>query len=57
MTCKDVSPVSLAFYEQVLLAHLNQCVTYRGITVRMELHCVTHYVGHLVETSVIQAFH
>ena len=57
MTGKDVSPVTLTLYKQVLLAHLNQGIAYRGITMRMELHSVTHYVGHLVETPVIQTFH
>ena len=54
---KNVSPVALAIYQQVLLAHLHQSVTDGGVTVGMELHRMAHDVGHLDVTAVIKPFH
>ena len=52
-----VAPVSLAVYEKVLLAHLNQRLFDGGVTVRMVLHGLTHNGGNLYERTVIYTPH
>ena len=54
---QDVTPVSLAVDEQVLLSQLHQRVLDGGVAVGVELHRVAHDVGHLVEASVVHALH
>ena len=54
---KDVAPVTLAVYQQVLLSQLYQCVLDAGVAMRMELHGVAHNIGHFVVASVIHALH
>ena len=54
---EDITPVSLAFDQQVLLPQLHQRVADRGVAVRVELHGVTHDIGHLVEAPVVEQLH
>ena len=54
---EDIAPVSLAVNEQFLLSQLYQSVLDTGIAMGMELHGVTHNVGHLVVATVIHALH
>ena len=54
---ENVSPVTLAVYEQVLLSQLHKCISDAGITVRVVLHGLTHDVGNLVVLAIIHAFH
>ena len=54
---EDVAPVSLRVDEQVLLSHLHQRIANGSVAVRVELHSVSHDVGHLVETAVVHTFH
>ena len=53
----DVTPVSLTVNQQVFLSQLHQRVLDAGITVGMELHGMTYYVGYFVVTAVIHALH
>ena len=54
---QDVTPVTLAVHQQVLLPHLHQCVVDGTITVGMVQHRRTHDVRHLGETPVVGLFH
>ena len=54
---KDVSPVSLAVNEQVLLPQLHQGIANGSIAVRVVLHGIAHNVGHLVVAAVVLRLH
>ena len=54
---EDVTPVSLCVDEQVLLTHLHEGRANGLVAVRVVFHRVTHDVGHLVETTVLQFVH
>lgn len=57
VTRQNVTPVSLAIHEQVLLSQLYQSIADRSITVRMELHGMSYDVRHLVVAPVFHAAH
>ena len=50
---KDVPPVSLGIDQQVLLPDLHHGIPYAGIPMRVILHGLPHYIGHLVVTPVV----
>ena len=54
---EDVSPVPLAVYEQILLSQLHQGIPDGSVSVRMELHGMSHDVGHLVVAPVVHTLH
>ncbi len=54
---EDIAPVALRVDEQIFLSELYERVADRSVAVRMELHGVSHDVGHLVVASVVHAFH
>src|SRR5574344_11707 len=54
---KDVTPVTLAVNEQILLSQLHQGIADGGITMRMELHGMSHDVRHLIVAPVVHALH
>ena len=54
---QDVAPVALRVDEQFLLAQLHQGVADTGVAVRVELHRVSHDVGHLVVAPVVHTLH
>ena len=57
VTGEDVAPVALRVDEQILLPKLYESVADGSIAVRVELHGVSHDVGHLVVASVVHALH
>ena len=57
VTGKDVAPVALRVNEQILLSKLYESVADGGIAVRVELHGMSHDIGHFVVASVVHAFH
>ena len=57
VACEYVSPVTLGVHQQVLLSQLHQGVADGGITVGVKLHSVSHYVCHLVVSSVVHPLH
>ena len=57
VTGEDVTPVALRVDEQILLSELHESVADGGVAVRVELHGVSHDVGHLVVASVVHALH
>ena len=54
---EDISPVTLRIDEQVFLSHLHQGIADGSVSMRVELHRVSHDIGHLVVSSVVHAFH
>ena len=54
---EDVTEITLGIDEQVFLCQLHEGVTDGGIAVRVIFHRVTHDVGHLVETTVVEFVH
>ena len=54
---EDIAPVTLCVDEQVFLSHLYEGISDRCISVRVELHRMSHDVSHLVVSSVIHALH
>ena len=52
-----VTPVTLRVDEQVLLSQLHEGVTDGGVAVGVELHGMSHDVGHLVISAVVHALH
>ena len=54
---EDITEVTLGVDEQVLLGELYEGVTDRGVAMRVVFHRVTHDVGHLVETAVVEFVH
>ena len=54
---KDIAPVSLRFHKQFFLSELHECVVYGLVAVRVILHGVSHYVGHFVESPVVEGLH
>ena len=57
VTRQNVTPVTLAVDQQILLSELYQCVTNRGVAVGVELHRVTDDIRHLVVATVVHTFH
>ena len=57
ITRQNVTPVTLAVDQQILLSQLHQGISDGGITVRVKLHCVSDNVGHLIVAAIIQPFH
>ena len=54
---EDISPVTLAVDEQILLAQLHEGIADGCIAVGMELHGMAHDIGHLIVATIVQAFH
>ena len=54
---EDVSPVALAVDKEVLLPHLHKRVLDGGVAMRVELHGMSHDVGHLVVLAVVHPLH
>ena len=54
---EDVAPVALTVDQQVLLPQLHQRVLDRRVAVRVVLHGLTHEVGDLVVTAVVDDLH
>ena len=54
---EDVPPVSLTVHQQILLPYLDQRPEYGRITVRMQLHRLSDYRGHLRISPVIDLEH
>ena len=54
---EDVTPVTLRVNQQIFLSELHECVTDGGIAVGVELHSVSHDVGHLYAAAVIHTPH
>ena len=54
---QDITPVSLAIDQQVLLTQLHQGITDGGIAMRVVLHGLTDDVGYLVVLAVIDRLH
>ena len=54
---EDVTPVALGVDEQAFLAELHEGVADGSVAVGVELHGVTHDVGHLVISAVVHAAH
>ena len=54
---QNVTPVSLAVDEQVLLSELHKRIADGRISVGVKLHRVSHDVGHFVVASVIESLH
>ena len=54
---EHVSPVSLTVNEQVFLSESHERIAYGCVAVRVELHCVSDDVRHLVVASVVESLH
>ena len=54
---QDITPVSLAVNEQILLAQLHEGIADGGIAVGVKLHGMAHDVGHLIIAAIVQALH
>ena len=54
---EDVAPVPLTVDKKVFLSELHQRIADGGIAVGVELHGMSHDVGHLVVTSVVEPLH
>ena len=54
---KRVTPVTLRFDEQVLLAHVHEGRVDGGVAMRVVVHGVAHDARHLVETAVVHLVH
>ena len=52
-----VTPVTLRFDKQVLLAHVHEGRVDGGVAMRMVVHGVAHDARHLVETAVVHLVH
>jgi len=57
VTSKDITPVTLAFDEQILLSKLHKRISDGSISMRMILHRVAHYIRDFIETPVIELLH
>ena len=57
VTCKDVTPVTLTVDQIVLLSQLYECAQDGLVAVRVELHRLSHDIGYLGISSVVDAPH
>ena len=53
----DVSPVSLSVYQEFFLTNLHHGIRDGGIPMRVVFHGVSHYICHLVVSSIFQLAH
>ena len=54
---QDVTPVTLAVNQELLLSQLHQRIPNGGIAMRVKLHGMSHDVRHLVVASIVEAAH
>ena len=57
ITCKDIAPVALRIHQELFLSQTHQGILDAGVTMWVELHGVTHDVGHLIVTPILHAPH
>ena len=54
---EDVSIVTLAFDEEAVVLNVYKGTIYRGVSMRMVLHGLSHHSSHLIESSIVDGDH